>query len=153
MQELNPLHSTTWRLFLTAHTKLLDRLQDKLAAAALPPLEWYDVLLTLKEGPSCGLRLRDLADRVLLSRSNLTRLIDRLEAAGLLRREQCPSDRRGLYAVLNQAGLEMQQQMWAVYAEGIAEYFGNALSTEEAEGMHQALSRILTSLEAREPLK
>ncbi|MEG3843954.1 MarR family transcriptional regulator [Microcoleus sp. herbarium14] len=66
----------------------------------------------LKEAPEYRVRLSDLAQKVLLSRSNLTHLVDRLEKAGLLYPERCPSDRRGIYAVLTEAGLEMQQKMW-----------------------------------------
>ncbi|MEG4941020.1 MarR family winged helix-turn-helix transcriptional regulator [Phormidium nigroviride] len=87
--------------------------------------------------------MSDLAQKVLLSRSNLTHLVDRLEKAGLLYRERCPSDRRGAYAVLTEAGLEMQQKMWTVYAEGIAEYFGSHLDDEELQVMQRVLERML----------
>ncbi len=147
MKKLDNLRISTWRLFLTAHLKLLDRIEAKLTETDLPPLEWYDVLLTLKEAPNCRLRLSEVADKVLISRSNLTRLIDRLEAAGLLKRERCPSDRRGAFAVLTDAGLAMQQQMWTVYAKGITEYFGSHLSTEESQTMQQAFARMLAALE------
>jgi len=147
MKKLSDLHNSTWRLFLTAHVKLLDRIEAKLTEADLPPLEWYDVLLTLKEAPDYRLRLSEVADKVLLSRSNLTRLVDRLETAGLLRRERCPNDRRGAFAVLTEAGLAMQQTMWTVYSEGITEYFSSYLSTEESRMMEKALARMLAALE------
>ena len=146
MKKLDNLRNSTWRLFLTAHVKLLDRIEAKLMKADLPSLEWYDVLFTLKEASDHRLRLSELADKVLLSRSNLTRLVDRLETAGLLRRERCPSDRRGAFAVLTDAGLTMQQQMWTVYEKGIAEYFGSCLSTAEIQMMQQALTRMLAAL-------
>jgi DNA-binding MarR family transcriptional regulator len=148
MKTLDTLCNSTWRLFLTAHVKLLDRIETNLAAAGLPPLEWYDVLFTLKEAPGHRLRLSEVADKVLLSRSNLTRLVDRLEAAGLLRRERCPSDRRGAFAVLTDPGLTMQQTMWTVYSQGITEYFSDHLSAEEVQVMQQALKRILAALDA-----
>ncbi len=147
MEKLDPLCNSTWRLFLTAHVKLLDRLEKTLIAADLPPLEWYDVLFTLKEAPNHRLRLSEVADKVLLSRSNLTRLVDRLEAAGLLRRERCPVDRRGAFAVLTEAGLAMQERMWTLYAEGIATHFGSALSPEECRVMQQAFARMLAALD------
>jgi len=147
MNQLDRLHNSTWRLFLTAHVRLLDYIGDSLSKAGLPPLEWYDVLFVLKEAPNYRLRLSEVADRVLLSRSNLTRLVDRLEAAGLLRRERCPKDRRGAYAVLTEAGLAMQQQMWAVYAKGIAESFAAHLSPDESQTMQQAFMRMLTKLD------
>ncbi|MBD1824149.1 MarR family transcriptional regulator [Cyanobacteria bacterium FACHB-DQ100] len=149
MTKLNDLHNSTWRLFLTTHVKLLDQIEAKLKAAALPPLEWYDVLWTLKEAPEHRLRLSEVADRVLLSRSNLTRLVDRLEAAGLLRRERCPNDRRGAFAVLTESGFAMQEQIWAVYSDCIAEYFGQYLNDEEAQVMQQAFKRIIAALDAQ----
>lgn len=101
------------------------------------------MLFTLKEAPHYRLRLSEVADKVLLSRSNLRRLVDRLEKAGLLRREPCPTDRRGTFAVLTEAGLAMQQQMWPVYAEGIAEYFACYLDDTEIKILQQVLKRIL----------
>jgi DNA-binding MarR family transcriptional regulator len=142
-QRLDKMRNSTWRLFLTAQIQAVEKIQEKLSAAHLPPLEWYDVLLELKEAPDRRLRLSELAERVLLSRSNLTRLLDRLENNGLLQRQRCPSDRRGAFAVLTEAGTEMQEKMWAVYSEGIAEYFGNLLSDEEVQVMQQALKKIL----------
>jgi len=146
MNKLDDLRNSTWRLFLTAHVKLLDRMEAQLTAANLPSLEWYDVLFMLKEAPDQRLRLSEVANKVLLSRSNLTRLVDRLEAAGLLRRERCASDRRGAFAVLTADGLAMQQRMWKVYAAGIAEYFGDAIDDAEVEVMQQALRKILAAL-------
>lgn len=148
MEPLDPLCSSTWRLFLTAHVRLLERIEAQLAEAGLPSLEWYDVLFTLKEAPNHRLRLSDVADKVLLSRSNLTRLVNRLEAAGLLRRERCPSDCRGAFAVLTEAGLAMQQTIWAVYSQGIIDYFGAHLDAETCQVMHQAFARILIALDA-----
>ncbi|NJK77283.1 MAG: MarR family transcriptional regulator [Richelia sp. CSU_2_1] len=144
--QLDNLRNSVWRLFITANVKLLDRIGDKFSQAGLPSMDWYDVLLTLKEAPEYRLRLSDLAEKTLLSRSNLTHLVDRLEKAGLLDRERCPSDRRGTYAVLTEAGLAMQQQMWAVYSEGIAQYFGCHLSDEELEVMQRVLERMLKAV-------
>jgi DNA-binding MarR family transcriptional regulator len=145
--KLDDLRNSVWRLFITANVKLLDRIEEKFAQAGLPPMEWYDVLLTLKEAPEYRLRLSELAEQVLLSRSNLTRLVDRLEKAGLLHREPCPSDRRGMFAVLTEAGLAMQQKMWTVYAKGIAEYFGTYLDDDEVKVMQQVLKRMLAAIQ------
>jgi DNA-binding MarR family transcriptional regulator len=141
--QLTPLQNSVWRLFITANVKLLDRIGEKFSQAGLPSMDWYDVLLTLKEAPENRLRLSELAEKALLSRSNLTHLVDRLEKAGLLCRKRCPSDRRGTYAVLTEAGLAMQQKMWAVYAEGISEYFGSQLDDEELKVMQRVLERMI----------
>ncbi|MBM0741889.1 MarR family transcriptional regulator [Phormidium sp. CLA17] len=146
--QLNDLQSSVWRLFLTAHARLLERIELRLTQSDLPSLDWYDVLFTLKEAPDHRLRLSELADKVLLSRSNLTRLVDRLEKAGLLRRDACPSDRRGTFAVLTDAGLVMQQKIWLVYAEAIADYFACHLQNEEEiKTLQQVLSRLLIAAE------
>jgi DNA-binding MarR family transcriptional regulator len=142
---LKPLQNSAWRSLLTVHTKLLERMAEKLAQADLPPLEWYDVLFALTEAPNHSLRLSDLAEKILLTRSNLTRLIDRLEKANLLYRQSCPSDRRGTYAVLTEAGLEMQQKMWIVYAQGIAEYFACHISDDEARTLQKICDRLLAA--------
>jgi DNA-binding MarR family transcriptional regulator len=143
--QLTPLQNSVWRLFVTANVKLLDRIGEKFSQAGLPSMDWYDVLLTLKEAPEHRLRLSELAEKALLSRSNLTHLVDRLEKAGLLDRERCSNDRRGTYAVLAEAGLAMQQKMWAVYAEGISEYFGSQLDDEELKVMQRVLERMITA--------
>lgn len=147
--QLDQLYSSVWRLFLTAHKRLSDQIEQQLAQAELPPLEWYDVLLSLKEAPNHQLRLSELADKTLLSRSNLTRLVDRLEQAKLLCRKSCPSDRRGTYAALTPAGLSMQEQMWSVYAAGIVEYFAAHVSESEAKTLQQVLQRLLAAAETR----
>ncbi len=145
-EKLDPTISSTWRAFITVHVQVIELIQENLAAADLPPVEWYDLLWALKESPEHELRLSELADRVCLSRSNLTRLLDRLERSELLQRKSCPTDRRGTFAVLTEAGILMQKKMWVVYSEGIAEYFGNHLSDEEVKVMQQALKKILGAI-------
>lgn len=145
--KLDNQRNSVWRLFITVNVKLLDRIGEQFAQAGLPSMDWYDVLLMLKQAPDHSLRLSELAQKALLSRSNLTHLVDRLEKAGLLYRKQCPRDRRGIYAVLTEAGLEMQQQMWAVYSEGIADYFGSQLDDEELKVMQRILERMLATVD------
>ncbi len=150
---LDNLRSSVWRLFLTTHSKLLEQNEAALTQAELPPLEWYDVLFSLKEASEYRLRLSELAKKVLLSRSNLSHLVDRLEKAGLLRRESCPSDRRGTFAVLTQEGLAMQERMWAVYAESITETFASQLDDDEVKALRHVLNRLMTADEAQERTK
>ena len=88
--------SRAWRLFLVAHAVLLERIESQLRRAGLPPLAWYDVLWELEKATDRKLRMHELATRIVLSRSNLTRLADRLESAKLICREECANDRRGL---------------------------------------------------------
>lgn len=131
-----------WRALLTAHATAIRAIERELAAEGLVPLTWYDVLVALWEAPDHRLRMHELARAVVLSRSGLTRLVDRLEAAGLLRREASPDDRRGAYAVLTDEGRAAQLRAWPVYARGIATHFADYLSEEEAAILARALGRV-----------
>jgi DNA-binding MarR family transcriptional regulator len=131
-----------WRAFLIAHASTVSAIERDLAAEGLVPLTWYDVLVALWEAPDHRLRLHELAREVVLSRSGLTRLVDRLEAAGLLRREPCADDRRGAFAVLTDDGRAAQLRAWPIYARGIATHFADHLSQEEATILANALQRI-----------
>ena len=137
-----------WRALITAHAAAVERIERGLLEAGLPPLSWYDVLLELSAAPGCRLRMHELAGAVVLSRSGLTRLVDRLEKAGLLRREPDPADGRGSFAVLTDEGAGMRQRMWPVYAKGIAEHFGAHVSDEEAEVLSRALGRVRAAARA-----
>ena len=132
-----------WRSFIKAYGVVIEQIERELAEAGLPPLGWYDVLLELSVAPNCRLRMHELARAVVLSRSGLTRLVDRLEKAGLLRREPDPADRRGSFAVLTDEGTAIRERMWPVYARGIAEHFGKHLEDEEAKTLTRALKRVI----------
>lgn len=121
-----------YRAFITAHAEILARVERDLAAAGAIPITWYDVLIELYEAPGRRLRQRDLARAVVLSRSGLTRTVDRLAAAGLLRREPDPTDRRGAFAVLTDEGLAAMHRAWPTYARGIVTYFARHLSDVDA---------------------
>jgi DNA-binding MarR family transcriptional regulator len=130
-------------MFLTTHAVLVERIESRLAEAGLPPLAWYDVLWGLERAPDQRWRMSELAEKVVLSRSNLTRLVDRLEDAGLVQRERSEEDRRGAYAVLTADGKTMRRRMWPVYAQGIKELFEDRLSDTQAQVMGEALRNIL----------
>jgi DNA-binding MarR family transcriptional regulator len=143
-----------WRAFLRAHAAAVGRIERDLAASEPDlPLTWYDVLVALVGAPDRRLRLRELAHEVLLSRSGLTRLVDRLEKAGLLRREPDPTDRRGAFAVLTDAGYEALRRTWPLYARGIEEHFARHLSDDEAAVLARVLQRIADAGQASQPAK
>jgi DNA-binding MarR family transcriptional regulator len=122
-----------WRAFLRAHSTMLRRISNDLDEAGLPPLSWYDVLAALRDAPNRSLRQVELAERVLLSNSGLSRLIDRIERDELVRRTACPSDRRSFFVELLPEGEAMLERMWPVYARGIAEDFLPALGSNPCE--------------------
>lgn len=135
-----------WREFLRAHSAMLRRISRDLEQEDLPPLPWYDVLAALRDAPERRLRQVDLAERVLLSNSGISRLVDRMEQDGLVTRVACPSDRRALHVELSDEGAALLERMWPVYARGIAEDFLPALGSNPCE-VRQMLETIGSSCE------
>jgi DNA-binding MarR family transcriptional regulator len=144
-KSLETSKGSVWALFLTAHAVLVDGVERRLAHAGLPTLAWYDVLWGLERAPGQRLRMSELADEVVLSRSNLTRLVDRLEDAGLVERKRSEEDRRGAYAVLTESGKAVRRSMWPVYAQGIKDLFESQLGEQEAAVMGAILRRLLAA--------
>ena len=138
---LNDEELAAWRAFLRAHSTMLRRISRDLDEAELPPLAWYDVLAALSDAPEQQLRQVELAERVLLSTSGLSRLLDRIEKQGLARRTSCDTDRRSFYIQLTDDGAAMLQEMWPVYARGIADDFLPALGSNPYE-IRQTLESI-----------
>lgn len=141
-EKIDDFHVAAWRAFLNAHAAVVHRIEEDLAQAERLPLSSYDVLFTLYEAPEHRLRMHEIAEQVVLSRSGLTRLIDRLEKEGLLYRERCYDDRRGAYAVLSEKGLTALRSAWPVYAHGIQKNFADLLTDEEVNVITQALERV-----------
>lgn len=127
---------------MTVHAALINQIERELLEARVVPLSWYDVLFALYEAPGQRLRMSELADAIVLSRSGLTRLVDRLEAEGLLVRERLASDRRGAFAVLTDKGVEAMREAWPVYARGIEEHFARFLSEEETRIVIEVFRRM-----------
>ena len=140
--ELEASRLVAWRSFLTAHAALINQIERELIAAGVVPLSWYDVLFALYDAPDQRLRMNELASAIVLSRSGLTRLVDRLEAEGLLVRERLTSDRRGAFAVLTEKGVEAMRETWPVYARGIEKHFARYHNDEEARIVTEVFRRM-----------
>ena len=140
---VQPAQLAAWRALLTAHAELTARIDRALQEGGAVPLHWYDALLGLYEAPERRLRLSELARAALLTRSGLTRLVDRLEAAGLLRREACGDDARGAYAVLTAAGVTALRRAWRIYGREIHRLFGQHVSASDAAAVASALQRVI----------
>lgn len=140
---LTPAELAAWRAFLRAHATVVRRLEHELVAEHDLPLASYDVLVQLSEAPGRRLRMTDLAERVLLSRSGLTRLADRLEKDGLLTREPCPSDARGTLAVLTDAGLERLRDAWPTHLRGVAQHVTGRLTAQETAQLSAILGKLI----------
>jgi DNA-binding MarR family transcriptional regulator len=140
--ELSREGRRSWRALFEAHALMLRKIDDDLAAEGVGALTDYDVLFLLYEAPQRRLRMAELADAVMISRSGLTRLVDRLEKKGFLYREPAPDDRRGAFAVLKDSGVEEMRRIWGIYARGIHEYFAAHLTEEETEQVRCIFGRL-----------
>jgi DNA-binding MarR family transcriptional regulator len=138
-----------WRLFLRAHAGITRRLESDLVAEQRLSLASYDVLVQLVEAPQGRLRMSELAERVLLSRSGLTRLVDRLEREGLVRREACEDDARGLFTVVTETGVDRLRTASPTHLRGVSEYAVGRLSDDEAEALAELMERLLGDDPAR----
>ena len=145
-KKLDDRRLAAWRAFIATHAALVGRLSDDLEEERDMPLAWYEVLLFLSRAPDGNLRMGELAGSLLLTPSGVTRLVDRMEAAGLVKRQRCPSDRRGWLAVITPAGRSRLKAASPVHLRGIEEHFGRHLSDQEAEVMASVLGRVLTEL-------
>lgn len=144
---LSETHLEAWRRHYTAFWRVFAAIESDLATAGLPSLSWYDALYELYLAPGRHLRMNELARSALLSRSGLSRLVDKLEKAGLILREACPSDGRVQHAKLTDKGVDVLRQIWPVYRAGIARYFAAHLSATEARQVTAIFSRVRAGLE------
>lgn len=131
-----------WRAFLGAQAEVLKTLDRELEAEQGLPLTFYDVLAQLSRAGG-RLRMSELADAVLLSKSGVTRLVDRMVKDGLVRREHCPTDRRAMYATITPSGKRALVKARPVHLRGVAEHFARHLDDEEAKTLAAALGRML----------
>jgi DNA-binding MarR family transcriptional regulator len=144
-RRLEPEELDTWRTFLQAHAGVLDALRRDLEAERSLPLSWYEVLVHLARAPGGRLRMQELAARVLLTQSGVSRLVDRMEAAGLVERTSCALDRRGTYAELKPAGLETLRRATPVHFRGIDRHFLRHLEPREREALRSALGKVVAA--------
>ena len=139
----NELELDAWRGFLRAHAEVVRELDEELTARHGLPLSSYDVLVQLSEAPEGRLRMSNLADAVLLSRSGLSRLVTRLVAQGLIERVECKNDARGSFAAITEAGLARLEEARGTHRDGVRERFLGKLSEREQRQLANAWSRLL----------
>jgi DNA-binding MarR family transcriptional regulator len=129
-----------WTRLVRAQAAALAAVEADLKEGGLPPLAWYDVLLELSRQD--GLRPFEIEARVLLAQYNLSRLLDRLQAAGYVERAPCAEDGRGQIVLITSSGRELQKRMWPTYRAAIARHVGEKLSDAEAETLARLLSKL-----------
>jgi DNA-binding MarR family transcriptional regulator len=131
-----------WRTFLYAHAHVRRQLERELQAEEGMSMGEYEVLLLLAYSPERRQRMSDLAASLVLSRSGATRLIDRLEADGLVERISCATDRRGQWAQLSDAGYQRLRSASPTHLRGIAEHFIDRIPPEELDALNATLHRV-----------
>jgi DNA-binding MarR family transcriptional regulator len=138
---------SAWRAFLESHARVTEVLARELRDEEDLPLAWYDVLVQLREAPDHRLRMQELASAVLLSKSGLTRLVDRMEREGLVRRAACADDRRGILAELTPEGYDRLRRTSSTHLRGVHEHFASHLDDDEAAVLDRVLRRLADAAE------
>ncbi len=141
--KLDDLTLSAWMKLVRTQQILLENMEDDLKKADLPPVGWYDVLFTLDEQSSGKLRISDIGSEVNLSKSNITRLIDRMEKKELVVREPCEEDGRGAYAKITKGGKAMKRKMWKVYEGSINTYFSEHIKETDKKALVRIFGKLV----------
>ena len=139
-----------WESLLRVHAQVLGVLEADLQHMSQMPLRWYDVLLELNRAPGKRLRMTELGERVVLSRSRISRVVEELESEGLVGRQQDPLDRRSWFACLTREGTSRFRRSAPHYLRGIQEQFGKHLREQEAAAIRNGLGRVLEDAKCQE---
>jgi len=134
----------TWRAFLVAHAQIRRQLERELQAEQSLGLGEYEVLLLLVRADDRRLRMSELADLLGLSRSGVTRLVDRLQAEALVERASCDTDRRGSWAMLTDAGHKRLRRASPTHLRGVGQHFLDRIPPDELEALGRTLTRVLS---------
>jgi DNA-binding MarR family transcriptional regulator len=137
-----------WRAYLAASTLLQDRLSRELQASHGLTMADYEILVRLSESSERRLRMSELADSTLASRSRLSHQVDRLEKAGLVRREACEHDRRGANAVLTEHGMSVLVAAAPTHVEGVREHLVDLLTDREFAALGKACAVLADHLQS-----
>jgi DNA-binding MarR family transcriptional regulator len=137
----SPERLRAWRLFFESALALADVLDTELEQAAGIPQRWYDVLVHLEESPE-GIRMNELAERILYSKSGFTRVVDRMEEAGLVRRVRPEHDRRSILVLLTDEGVETMNDARRHHRDGIERHFSQHLTETDIKALSRALEKV-----------
>lgn len=137
-----------WRAYLAASTLLSDRLSRELQASHGMTMADYEILVRLSEAPDRRLRMSELADNTLSSRSRLSHQVDRLEKAGWVKREACETDRRGANAVLTDHGFSVLEAAAPTHVAGVREHLVDLLTPEQFAALGSALAAVAEHLQS-----
>ncbi len=146
MRWLDEEEMRAWRSLVAVSSRLFEQLDAELRHEHDLSLADYEILSNLSEAPDRRLRMSQLADRALVSRSRLTHHVTRMEAEGLVTREACPTDRRGAYAVLTPAGMARVEEAAPTHVAGVRRLFVDRLPGAEVPAVAAALSEVAEPL-------
>ena len=139
-----------WRLFFESALALSDVLEAELKRDAGIPLPWYDAMVHLEEAPE-GLRMNELAERILYSKSSFTRVVDRMEEAGLVRRVRPENDRRSIFVFLTDEGRDTMEHARRHHRHGIEQHFARHLADSDVKALVRAFEKISTHVRPMRP--
>lgn len=139
----DPERLFAWVALMHAQAAVAEAMDADLQREAGLPLSWVEVMHRLSRAPADGVRMQDLARTVLLSKSGLTRLADRMEQAGLLRRAACADDRRGTYAALTEKGRRALQRAVPAFHRSVHRHFGRYLADPDIRALDRVLWKLL----------
>ncbi|MCF6322272.1 MAG: MarR family winged helix-turn-helix transcriptional regulator [Rhizobiaceae bacterium] len=132
-----------WTRLLRAHNHALATVEAKLKNSGMPQLAWYDVMLELERSGVSGIRPYELQAKLLLAQYGLSRLLNRMEKAGYLRRDLCIDDGRGQLLFITGKGKTMRKRMWEIYGPAIKEAVGDNLSQLEMIKLSEILGKLI----------
>lgn len=133
---------STWVHLVKAQKTALSFIESALKQAELPSLEWYDILLELERVGDSGIRPYELRGQLLLPQYGISRLVDRVEKAGYLKRLSSSDDKRGQVLFITQAGKEVRKKMWDIYAPAIEQVIGAKITQTEAQSLKLLLAKL-----------
>jgi DNA-binding MarR family transcriptional regulator len=143
MQDPTPSVIRAWGRLIRAERTVVGRIEAELKSAGFPSLHWYDVLLELKRGPEGRLTPREIEEAGLFEQYNLSRLLDRMEAEGLVRRIPYPGDKRRQLVEITEEGRALQARMWGVYGAAINRFISAKLTDKEAGQLSGLLLKLI----------
>ena len=141
MSSPSPERLRAWRLYFESAMALMDVLGAEMERDAGIPMRWYDVLVHLEESPD-GLRMKDLAERILYSKSGFTNVVDRMEKEGLVERVRPENDRRSILVVLTPTGRKRMQEARRCHREGLEEHFSRHLADSDVKALTRAFEKL-----------
>jgi len=133
-----------WAALMEAQSSVVEGVEAELLAETDLPLAWHEVLVRLARADDGAMRMQELARSVLLSKSGLTRLADRMQRAGLIERRSCPSDRRGTLAVVTDRGRVALDRAAPVFLRAVDAHFARHLGVREMQSLRQILRKVTT---------